>query len=423
MEKERLLYKYYLFLMVVLCTWISTVSAPPTPIRLLFLIALIGPTFNNNQFVVPVLLCFTSVASYGFSCSYMPTELYYYLFIVMSLFLLNIKKSSRTQKPPIILVIFCIYVIFLDCVAGVRLENIDYTLLIIILSFFFVSLDGHEKEMYFLSFVMVSIVLCIFYFTYGQSNIEISEDGRVEWVDSNYMGNVCGMGVVLAYNAIINNYFSDKKKYSRICLIAVIAGVIMLILNASRGAFLSMSVAIVVVTMFAKIPLKRKVLVSAVVIIGVISLYHYGVFEVLEERIASDDGTGNARTLIWAAKLDAFLELPLYQQFVGLGYRGGFELAIPGGYGFHNDYLAFIVDYGYIGFTLFMSLLLYPINIVRRQSSSKPIVISMILFLLTCSATLEPFSAGRLAYWYFYMVIVLFARWSINNPEYIVSRE
>ena len=237
------------------------------------------------------------------------------------------------------------------------------------------------------------------------------------------MGNVCGMGVVLAYNAIINNYFSDKKKYSRICLIAVIAGVIMLILNASRGAFLSMSVAIVVVTMFAKIPLKRKVLVSAVVIIGVISLYHYGVFEVLEERIASDDGTGNARTLIWAAKLDAFLELPLYQQFVGLGYRGGFELAIPGGYGFHNDYLAFIVDYGYIGFTLFMSLLLYPINIVRRQSSSKPIVISMILFLLTCSATLEPFSAGRLAYWYFYMVIVLFARWSINNPEYIVSRE
>ena len=55
MEKERLLYKYYLFLLVVLCTWISTVSAPPTPIRLLFLIALIGPTFNNNQFVVPVL--------------------------------------------------------------------------------------------------------------------------------------------------------------------------------------------------------------------------------------------------------------------------------------------------------------------------------------------------------------------------------
>lgn len=417
MEKERRLYKYYLFLMVVLCTWISTVSAPPTLIRLLFLVALIGPAINNIKFVVPVLLCFTSVASYGFSCSYMPTELYYYLIIVMILFLLNIKNSTRTQRPPKSLLLFGIYVIFLDCIAGVGLENIDYSILIIILSFFFVSLDGHEKEMYFLSFAMVSIVLCIFFFTYGQSNVEVSEDGRVEWVDPNYMGNVCGMGVVLAYNAFINNYFSNKKLYSHLCLLAVLAGVIMLILNASRGAFLSMSVAIIVVTMFAKIPLQKKVLVSALAVIGVICLYNYGVFDVLQERIVSDDGTGNARTLIWASKFEAFLELPLYKQCFGLGYRGGFELAFPGGYGFHNDYLALIVDYGYIGFLLFVSMLLYPIRIVRRHSSSKPIVISMILFLLTCSATLEPYSAGRLAYWYFYMTIVLFARWSESNLD------
>ena len=265
-----------------------------------------------------------------------------------------------------------------------------------------------------LSFVTVSIVLSIFYFTYGQSNEEVLSEGRVGWVDSNYMGNVCGMGIVLAYNAIINQFFSGSKVYSRLCLVAVWAGVIMLILNASRGAFLSMSVAIVVITLFAKIPLKKKVLVSAVAVIGVISLYHYGLFDVLEERIASDDGTGNARTVIWAAKLDAFLQLPWYQQFIGLGYRGGFELAFPGGFGFHNDYLALIVDYGYIGFILFISMLLYPVAIVRQQSSSKPIVISLILFLLTCAATLEPYTAGRLAYWFFYMAIVLFARWSRN---------
>lgn len=415
MKKERKLYKYYLFLMVILCTWTSTVAAPPTPVRLLFLTALIVPIlFNNTQLLIPVLACFSAVASYGFSCSYMPTELYYYLGILSVLFLLNIKKISHTQRPPAILVLCCFYFIFLDCIIGSGFENIDYSLLIILLSFFFVSKDGYEKEMLILSFVTVSIVLSIFYFTYGQSNEEVLSEGRVGWVDSNYMGNVCGMGIVLAYNAIINQFFSGSKVYSRLCLVAVWAGVIMLILNASRGAFLSMSVAIVVITLFAKIPLKKKVLVSAVAVIGVISLYHYGLFDVLEERIASDDGTGNARTVIWAAKLDAFLQLPWYQQFIGLGYRGGFELAFPGGFGFHNDYLALIVDYGYIGFILFISMLLYPVAIVRQQSSSKPIVISLILFLLTCAATLEPYTAGRLAYWFFYMAIVLFARWSRN---------
>lgn len=34
-------YKYYLFLLVILCTWFSTIVAPPMPIRLVYLAALI----------------------------------------------------------------------------------------------------------------------------------------------------------------------------------------------------------------------------------------------------------------------------------------------------------------------------------------------------------------------------------------------
>ena len=117
MKKERKLYKYYLFLMVILCTWTSTVAAPPTPVRLLFLTALIVPIlFNNTQLLIPVLACFSAVASYGFSCSYMPTELYYYLGILSVLFLLNIKKISHTQRPPAILVLCCFYFIFFNLI-------------------------------------------------------------------------------------------------------------------------------------------------------------------------------------------------------------------------------------------------------------------------------------------------------------------
>ena len=78
-------YKYYLFLLVILCTWFSTIVAPPMPIRLVYLAALIIPAYlYAPNLIVPVLICFTGIAAYGFSCSYMPTELYYYLMRISS---------------------------------------------------------------------------------------------------------------------------------------------------------------------------------------------------------------------------------------------------------------------------------------------------------------------------------------------------
>lgn len=410
---KTVFYKYYLLLLVVLCTWISTVSPPPMLIRLAYLIALFVPAFVKAQYlIVPVMACFTSAATYGFSCSYMPTELYFYLGIMGVLVFFSFDKISYRQTPPLLLVFFCVYVLTIDLITGGKLENIDYSLLIIILSFFFISKDGRELDAYIINFVFVSIVLCIFFFTFGQTTIEASDDGRVEWKDPNYLGNVCGMGVVLAYNVIVNKLFTHKRVLYRICLLTIIAGVIMLVLNASRGAFLSMAISITIITLFSKIKFKTKVTVTSILVLGVICMYALGLFDILEERFISDDGTGNARTLIWAAKMNAFSSLSFTEKLFGLGYRGGFELAFPGGYGFHNDYMAFLVDYGFIGLFFFLALMLYPIVIVGKNTVNRPIVISLVVFFLICCFTLEPLTAGRLAYWLFYLFIVIFARWS-----------
>ena len=42
---ETRYYKYYFFLLVILCTWFSTIVAPPMPIRLVYLVALIMPAY------------------------------------------------------------------------------------------------------------------------------------------------------------------------------------------------------------------------------------------------------------------------------------------------------------------------------------------------------------------------------------------
>ena len=412
---ETRYYKYYFFLLVILCTWFSTIVAPPMPIRLVYLVALIMPAYlYAPNLLVPVLACFTSVAAYGFSCSYMPTELHYYLIIMFPLLGFGLQKNLKTQRPSVLFTCFCLYVLCIDLLKGGKLENIDYSILVVLISFFFVSKDGHEESSYILSFIMVSLIICLYFFTYGQSGaVEVSEDGRTAWKDSNYLGNVCGMGIVLAYNVLVNNLYTNKK-FKYLCLLTVIVGVMMIVLN---GAFLSMTVAITIITLFARIKTISKFGIVIAVSLSVVTMYSLGLFEVLEERVMSDDGTGNARTIIWAAKLDAYSHLSLLEKVFGSGYRKGFELAIPGGFGFHCDYIAWLVDYGIVGLLFFISLLIYPLKLVWNRQSQRPIVLSLILFLVTCCSTLEPLTAGRLAYWYFYMLIVLFARWSSQQAN------
>ena len=409
---ERRLYRYYFLLLIVLCSWVSPTLAPPMPLRLVYLIALVLPAIlKAPQMLVPVLACFTALGTYGISCSYMPTEKWIYLLIIAASLFIVPSRLKSCQRPPIIFVVFCLYVCFIDLVNGEELVNIDYSLLIVLISFFFVSKNGSEKYSYILAFMIITIILSIFFFTYGQSSaIEVSETGRRSWIDPNYFGNVCGMGVVLAYNIVVNR-LSPNKSFSKIAMLTVPMGMLLLVMNASRGAFLSMGLAIVVITLFSKVKIKKKIGIAVLVALGVLVMYSLGAFDLLSERLMDEDDTGNGRTLIWEAKMLGYMSGNTCEKFFGIGYKEGFFLAIPGGFGFHNDYLAFLVDYGVVGLILFLGIIVYPLKLVANIPSKRPIVISLLVFILICSMTLEPFTLGNLTYWYFYMLIVLFARW------------
>lgn len=408
----RRLYIYYFFMLIVLCSWVSPTSAPPMPLRLVYLLALVLPAIlKAPNMLVPVLACFTALGTYGISCSYMPTEKRIYLLIVAVSLFLVFSRLKSCQRPPIIFVVFCIYVCFIDFIRGEELVDIDYSLLIVLLSFFFVSKNGYEKDNYTLTFIIITVILSLFFFIYGQSSaVEVSETGRRSWVDPNYFGNVCGMGVVLAYNVVVNK-LAPNRYFNKIAIITVTLGMLLLVMNASRGAFLSMSVAIVVVTVFSKVKLKKKIGIALLVALGVIAMYSLGAFDVLTERLMDEDITGNGRTIIWGAKMQGYMNGDTFEKLFGIGYSKGFYLAILGGFGFHNDYLAFLVDYGVVGLILFFCIVAYPLKLVANSPSKRPIVISLLAFILICSMTLEPFTYGRLTYWYFYMLIVLLARW------------
>lgn len=65
--------------------------------------------------------------------------------------------------------------------------------------------------------------------------------------------------------------------------------------------------------------------------------------------------------------------------------------------GFHNDYIAILVEYGIVGTLLFASLLLSPI----KNSCNKILVISIVVYIAMAASTLEPISGGMIMYFCF----------------------
>ena len=76
--------------------------------------------------------------------------------------------------------------------------------------------------------------------------------------------------------------------------------------------------------------------------------------------------------------------------------------------GFHNDFLAIFCGYGILGLILFIYII-FIVPFANIQRSDRPILISLIVYLLIASLTLEPLASGNITFWAFYYLILLFS--------------
>ena len=303
---------YYIFLLIILCCW--TYDYPPNIVlRLIYLFALIFPLFFSSgtyKFAPYVVSVFTAVSAYGFASSFLPTETYYYTIILAILAIMVRKTQKSHNKVPAILILYAIYVSIVDLMTNSKIENISYSAFAIIFAVCCIDITEEKIKKYFsLSFAIITVILCFYFFVFGDRFIEAGDDlERVLWKDPNYLGAVAGVGVLSSYIQIIT------KKSSKFYLITFLLGFVMLALNASRGAALSTISAIIIITLFSNIKGRIKVGVIFLGCTFLILLYNLHIFDVLLTRIQEDDGTGNARTIIWAYKLDGYATGSFFQQ-------------------------------------------------------------------------------------------------------------
>ena len=110
--KGRYIIYYYAVLMLVMMSWTDYNSFPSMMLRIVFLIAVMVPGFFDKDCVLPAAItCFWGVAVNGYAYSYMPTQVYLYVgLLLVSMVIINRydKKSMmfRGYLLPVCLFLF-----------------------------------------------------------------------------------------------------------------------------------------------------------------------------------------------------------------------------------------------------------------------------------------------------------------------------
>lgn len=409
---------YYFLLLIVLISWKSPNVAPPTPLRLAFILAMVFPAIIKYQdWMTPVVICFTAISRYSFSFSYLPYEIGIIAFVMI---LCAVIIRRKKVVIPSYLMFLALYTFFMDLITGGSVLPITYSLVIIISFFFFVDFQTYFAYKHIsLAFCIASVVLSILFLTtrdqfavtYGEWSAGLERSG---WTDPNYFGMAIGMGCVAASIML----FSAKNNLLMKCSYVGVIGLTLVVsvLNASRGAILSIAISMVILLFFSKTKVVYKVLVIILAAMFLVFLFNNGYFALLEYRIQNDSGGGGGRLDIWALKLSAYFEDGnfLNKLFGYGGYYGANRLAVNTSMtttGSHNDFVAFFVNYGPIGFMLLLYILFAPVHeFLKRQRNNIPLL-AVSVYIALCCFTLEPLSFGHLPYFAFIFYAIVISRY------------
>lgn len=381
------------------------------PIRVGYLALVFLPVVNRVSLFFPCLVLFLTTSLLSFAgYTFMPTETTIYL-LIAGVFAFIAFRERRDYKYPylLFLVIFFISMVVNIATSG-KIEKISYSFLLLLL--LPITINAKEKEFVAdiapkLFIISTAACACL---TLMNQQLLIQESYNYERLISGSLNYTCctlGIGFVLALRELMK---SSTKKYWRLfyifCMMALLITVIM---EASRGAMLAIVISSVLIVFNKTSRLRTKIITVVLASLFIVVLYNNQVLDLLIYRIQSDTGTGTGRTEIWGDKLSQHLDsISFLSAFFGRGFENTWKL---GGYGrdyigCHNDFVAFFIEYGLIGIILFLLLILYPLRVAKTKSLRSDILPLVAYLIVTCM-TLEPFSMGYLPYCFLLLFIYL----------------
>lgn len=257
-----------------------------------------------------------------------------------------------------------------------------------------------EIEKFKTAFLLQNWILLIICFTNGYYM-----DNRF-WIrsvssgaDPNYLSGWFVIPLCFAVEYIMSG---QKKMVVKIAAaVQIILSMYFVMQTASRGGFLSCSLAVIICVLYAlrksirKNPMK-SLLICGVLVTAVILIFN-NVPDYLQQRLSRTDYKDNDRTKMWSTLIKRMLDNP-----AGLIFGFGTNSVIyytGNGMISHNTYLDLLFNYGMFGGSLFYT---YVIKGLRSKLHESSIVIAFI----TMSVSLSTVSALNTRYFMFILFLL-----------------
>lgn len=421
---------YYIILGIIQAMWTNMSAFPPLPFRLLMIVLVFVPMFLKREMVVFGIPFFIMLrGQLATDYQYLPDIHSYGIYVPLLLLLLIVHKTqinNRFLKYFAPLICLTIYMSISDLLNNYELGVYVINLFIVILFSLFIR---SKEDIDILSSALLSIcaLLAIYYILMydqflGTFN-KVENINRSGWNDPNYFSTMLGVGFFISALGLFGYIRNGIFLFNRYLLVAIIITIFSaIILLASRAGFISVAFILVYSFIKARPKLITIVITSALVSGIIIILYKFGFFDTLLFRLFEQGNmdTGGNRTLIWEKAMESFNTQPIITQFFGGGYWHRAELS--GGHELHNEFLAIMADYGYIGLAIFVILILS--MIIKNDQSCKIRRLSTLYYLLII-LSLSPFQSVNIGFFIVWIIafklcynerVCIYEKNTIHNP-------
>lgn len=384
--------------------------------RLAFLGALLLPAFINKSAFSFSMICFLSVSLASFSPIIPTTSSYYLILSLLFTFILQYKYNDLDGYVKyILLVVF--YFIILSLIFGDSISGYYWILTALLCVSFIKKKEDFENVS--VGIMCASLGICLIYILFAKYFlIRISSEAqggyeRAQWLNPNELAGMINCGGILAsaYLTGAIKYDTNSVIFRIIAVLTVLLVATVNFINASRGGTMTFFLISTMFLLYSNVKFKYKLIVGIIGFSLLIYAFQSGLMDTLIYRMGDENlGTASGRTDIWDTKIKLFFNSSFIEQVFGIGLIDTVKLGYTDGYSTHNDLVTALVAYGYIGFTLFLSLFVKLYKSVPRHN--KKLIMIFLLFFLLESSSLEFFFRG---YFIFIVLFIYIYKYALMN--------
>ncbi len=397
---------YYIVVAAAMFFLMQPFYEPPMMVRLFMLALIFLPTFIAPRILPAVFLLFYGADASSFT-HILPANDIYIFFVVMGSYLMYPNKTRFFLNSLFVLGYF-----FVCSIAHLEVGRMFLWFFIAIMLADMMK-DTEDLQLLYYAYLALSLFLGLLFLTHWQDFLvqysQTDDDlERSNWINPNVFGGAIAAGGVLAVS-----YLTGILKFVRTVFMtwfSVAAAIIVafvLIMNASRGAFIAFSLCSLLMFMKTDSKLYVRIFVSVIIIGFIYFMYTHNLFDLLLARIDNDNtSTAGGRTEIWMFKISAFFESSNYLQLIfGIGQEACLELVSFKST--HNDFVTSFIAYGLIGFLIFVYyILVYPV--IKSDGEKRIGVVLLLMYLAVECMVLEPLFRGYFIEIFFYFFILKF---------------